>query len=301
MQKLRFSGHESFVCKQLWPKKGFDFLNEGNKFADPDAIVKLGVGKNMVLSIRYWLKALGLIDEDDNSTAIARSILSNEGYDPYMEDIGTIWLFHYFLVTNEYASLYNIIFNDFLKLNFEFTNSTLHNHIKRIATDNNGNSYNEHTVNTDLNVFLRNYSISNRKAKITSFEDDNAGLFLDLEFIKRYDRTDVESKMTEYFVIERKERKSLPKEIFLFAVLDYLKDGNSISLSELVSGHNSVGNVFQLNREGVYQKIEELLKEYNYLQYTQTAGVPVLTFTDKPNPIDVLRSYYEGIHVHTIN
>ena len=47
-----FSGHESFPCKSMWLKKGYDYLVDRNRFTDPDAVVKLGVGKNMVQSIR---------------------------------------------------------------------------------------------------------------------------------------------------------------------------------------------------------------------------------------------------------
>jgi hypothetical protein len=55
--KYTFSGHDSFQCRQLWLKKGYDFVREGKDFNDEDAVVKLGVGKNMVSSIRFWLKA----------------------------------------------------------------------------------------------------------------------------------------------------------------------------------------------------------------------------------------------------
>ena len=53
MPKLTFSGHESFTCRQFWLKKGYDFLIAGHSFADPDAVVHLGVGKNMVSAIHY--------------------------------------------------------------------------------------------------------------------------------------------------------------------------------------------------------------------------------------------------------
>ena len=52
--RYSFSGHESFPCKSMWLKKGYDYLVGHNKFTDPDAVVKLGVGKNMVQSIRFW-------------------------------------------------------------------------------------------------------------------------------------------------------------------------------------------------------------------------------------------------------
>ena len=60
MAKMTFSGHEKFHCRQFWLKKGYNFLLRGDQFTDDDVMVKLGVGKNMVGSIRYWLKAFDL-------------------------------------------------------------------------------------------------------------------------------------------------------------------------------------------------------------------------------------------------
>ena len=48
MDKLSFSGHESFHCRNVWLKKGYDFLQLKHKFSEPTAVVNLGVGKNMV-------------------------------------------------------------------------------------------------------------------------------------------------------------------------------------------------------------------------------------------------------------
>ena len=47
-KRFPFSGHESFQCRSLWLKKGYDFINSGKSFNDEDAVVILGVGKNMV-------------------------------------------------------------------------------------------------------------------------------------------------------------------------------------------------------------------------------------------------------------
>jgi hypothetical protein len=62
--KLQFSGHDSFQCRQLWLKKGYDFVKEGFDFNDEYSVVQLGVGKNMVSSIRFWLKAFNIIDNN---------------------------------------------------------------------------------------------------------------------------------------------------------------------------------------------------------------------------------------------
>lgn len=52
IKKYTFSGHDSFQCRQLWLKKGYDYVQDGKNFKDEDAVVQLGVGKNMVSSIR---------------------------------------------------------------------------------------------------------------------------------------------------------------------------------------------------------------------------------------------------------
>ena len=62
--KYTFSGHESFPCKSLWLKKGYDFVIQEKDFNSPNAVVDLGVGKNMVSSIKYWLKVFGIYDNN---------------------------------------------------------------------------------------------------------------------------------------------------------------------------------------------------------------------------------------------
>jgi len=62
MIKFSFSGHEKFHCRQFWLKKGYDFLTAGKNFSDDDAVVALGVGRNMANSIRYWMKVFDLVD-----------------------------------------------------------------------------------------------------------------------------------------------------------------------------------------------------------------------------------------------
>jgi len=301
MQNYRFSGHETFICKQFWPKKGYDFLTSGNKFSDVDSVVKLGVGKNMVNSIRFWLKSMTLIDENDQITKIAKLIFDDKGFDPYLEDIGTIWFLHYLLVSTGYASLYNIVFNEFLKMKNEFTKDSLQNYLRRLSTNKDGNFYNEKTVKNDINVFLRNYLQSENETKNSNIEDDYSGLFQELGLIKRFVQQEPEKNVEKYYLIEREDRPSLPKEIFLSAILLNNRIGNSVSLNELVSDHNSVGNIFLMNRKGIYQKIEEFLADFSFLSFNRTAGVPLLQFDGKIDPYKVLEKYYENINIHTFN
>ena len=109
-----FSGHESFPCKTLWLKKGYDFVKAEKDFNAPEAVIDLGVGKNMVAAIRYWFKVFGL-NKDAETGWIADYIFDkNTGKDPYMEDLGTLWLLHFLLVYTGEASLYKLFFVVFL-------------------------------------------------------------------------------------------------------------------------------------------------------------------------------------------
>ena len=61
ISKPIFSGHESFACKSHWLKRGYDFVNAGNNFNDDEAVVHLGVGKNMMRVVKIpTLKILEL-------------------------------------------------------------------------------------------------------------------------------------------------------------------------------------------------------------------------------------------------
>jgi hypothetical protein len=164
MNKISFSGHEKFHCRQFWLKKGCDFLQADRKFSDDDAVVALGVGKNMVNSIRYWLKAFNLVDENEQPNQFAQMLLSEHGADRYLEDAGTLWLLHYRLVTSAYATLYSVFFNEFRKARIEFTKDHVLNFLLR-KCDEWGSSVSENSLNADIDVFVKTYLRPKKKLK----------------------------------------------------------------------------------------------------------------------------------------
>jgi hypothetical protein len=61
--KYVFSGHETFPFRYTWLPKGVtNLLKDPELFARDDALVTLGVGKNMVRFIRHWCTAAGAIE-----------------------------------------------------------------------------------------------------------------------------------------------------------------------------------------------------------------------------------------------
>ena len=128
--KYVFSGHESFPCKSLWLKKGYDFVVQGKDFNSPEAVIDLGVGKNMVASIRYWLRVIGVCD-NDQPTWLGNYLFNDEnGKDVYIEDLATLWLLHFHLVFNQNATLYNLFFCSFQKGHDQFGRDQVVTYIK---------------------------------------------------------------------------------------------------------------------------------------------------------------------------
>ncbi len=281
-QNLSFSGHETFVCKQFWLKKGYDFLQQNKKFNDNQAVVDLGVGKNMVNSIAFWLKAFGM-SNTEGLTDMAHFIFDNKiGKDIFLEDIASVWLLHYWLVKTERASIYSLFFNEFVKEKPEFTKEQL----KKWLMNKTEGKISENTIVRDIEVLLRTYL---KPIKSKSIEKDFMNIFVSLELLHQ-DK--------DKYNIQVNEKSNLPAEIFLYAILDNeaFATTNSLNLKDLRFSPQSVGLVFAMNLDGVYEKIKELETLYEgKIVFTETAGNPVLQFKERPEKIQVLIEYYQKI------
>ena len=109
---LSFSGHETFVLRYGWLKKAYEAVcNDRSVFLRDDAVVSLGVGRNMVRSMRHWALASGVLAEEPKSrgtklrpTEFGDFLFGRNRRDPFLEDINSLWLIHWKLSTNELRS-----------------------------------------------------------------------------------------------------------------------------------------------------------------------------------------------------
>jgi hypothetical protein len=283
--KYTFSGHESFQCRNLWLKKGYDYVNSGESFTTLDAMVALGVGKNMVSSIRFWLKAFNIIDNNDHPTALANLLFKeDEGWDEFLEDEATLWLLHYQLIKSGIASTYSLIFNELRKETIEFTKEKYIAFVRRRLEGE--SSINEKTIADDFDVFRKMYLSADEGSK--SIEDSFSGLLTELRLVKSHGKGKEES-----FSIEDSERESLPAEILIYSILENPNYGLSISINNLMNDYNGPASIFSLNRAGLMEKIYEAMEKFEFITYTDHAGVKELQFRENVSPITVLSYYYE--------
>lgn len=286
--KLTFSGHDTFHCRQLWLKKGYDFVKNGNKFTDSEAVVLLGVGKNMVSSIYFWMKAFGLIDKEGNITSLADYIFPSEGKDPYLEDEATLWLLHYNLVNHGLASIYDLIFNHLRKEKIEFTKDNFLVFAERKANEIGFTQFNKKTAATDFDVLTKMYIRTTDQVK--DKEDTFSGLLTDLNLIQE------EKKQNSLYSIPNEIRNNLPEEIILYTILDKHDFQNSVSLNILFQDRNQVGSIFAITKNALMEKLESVANSSKYKKYGITlsdhAGIKELQFTSKPDKFEILNQYY---------
>lgn len=290
--KYCFSGHESFPCKTLWLKKGYDFNKVGKDFNSPDAVVELGVGKNMVAAIRYWYKAFGLKSEDERINWIPYFLFNDlDGRDRYMEDLGTLWLLHFLLVYSNVASLYNLFFIEFQKERRRFDKNQIVTFIKRkMAETNQEHLFNANTVKKDVGVLLLNYCLPRNPQT----NEDYSTLLMDLDLLRQKDKKDEAKNENDkdksfYFNIEGK--KKVTPEVFLFAVLMYkTEEDNTIPFDLL----QDVGLIFCMNDLEVIDMLRALSEQYSdYMTYSDVAGIRQLQFVQQMNPRQIIEQYYE--------
>lgn len=286
--KLSFSGHDSFQCRGLWLKKGFDFIDAGNSFTSEDAVMKLGVGKNMVNAIRYWLRAFGLTKEGDIPTELARQLLTDEtGWDPYLEDKASLWLLHYELIRSQKASTYQLIFNGLRRDKIEFTKTHFLTYATRQAAGQ-GDTVNDNTVKSDFDVFAKMYTRTD--AQIKDRDEGSSGLLTDLNLVRSFRRP----KQEEYYVIANADRPDLPDEVLLYGILTGMDNFSlSVNFNTLLSDPFQVGTVFALNSSGLYAKLERIAANRdNHAVFSDQAGIRELSFIKRPDPFHVLATYY---------
>lgn len=294
--KIKIKGHESFSLREGWLRKGVAAiqLDEYILGDTVKACDELGVGANMVKSIRYWLQAVGLTYEKIAKGSKRCQILTDElgksilEYDEYFEDIGTLFLLHYKLVTNiELATSWYLFFNKFNAK--EFTKDNMIERIKQelsiIAPDTN---VSEKSIIDDCNCIIKTYY--NDKENMIDPEDNLCCPFVELGLLKKLSY----SKNSSDLIIKSSDNKrKLDKLIIFFVILDRLGDNKSITIDQLENQECNIGKVFNLNKNDINEYMDKL-KDANLINITRTAGLNEI-YPKMRDKEKVLEMYYKGI------
>ncbi|EGQ7789044.1 DUF4007 family protein [Vibrio cholerae] len=279
---LTFSGHETFPLRQTWLKKvvkiSTNGLIEKKKFSDPQQLAELGVGKNMLASMKYWALACGVIEEYDNAhfklTELAEKVFSDDGFDPFSESVTTTWLLHWILASSGYKA--TSIYYVFNRLN---TNKFRKNDVKEELENlisSKGKRVSLSSLSKDLDILFRSYSL--KLGGSGRYQEDFAEpVFSELGLINQ-DENGV-------FSFNRGPKESLNNHLFVYALLsfwDALKShSNTLSLDMITYAEGSPGRVFKLDENSVAERLLSIAElTQGKLIWSDSAGIKQILRTD---------------------
>jgi hypothetical protein len=290
-----FSGHETFPFRYPWLKKGFDAaLEAGHVFLRDDAITTLGVGKNMVRSIRHWCLATGVLAENRdrglalNPTKFGARLLAEKGLDPYLEDPVTLWLLHWQIASSRgRAATWFWTFSYFHEP--EFTREALTSALYSWTQTLSGKQVAESSLKRDVEVFLRTY-VPSRQSRGGIAEDSIDCPLVELGLI-----TQPGDGQTYRF--RRGAQQSLSDGILLYSVLRFWEGfsptAETLALHDLGRQPGSPGRLFKIDESSLAERLEviERLTEGS-LFYRETAGLRQLYRKRLLDPNEVLADAY---------
>lgn len=288
-------GHQTFTLRYGWLKKLYDHLCEDPElFHADDAMVRLGVGKNMVASMRFWGVATQMIEPQARGrlyhpTELAHRLLHDDGWDPYLEDMGTLWLLHGLLTTNPTnAYAWYMLFNHYRAVEVsvaqlaEFLGQQLHLQGWDIPAA---------TLEREAECCLRTY----RPPKLWSARPNEDTLASPLSALQLFDALRDERR----FLMERRERPSLPPAIVGYFLLRFWQahapHRAALSVEECLYQPNSPGQVFKLRETAMLNLLEQLEQLTNgALTVDETAGIRQVYRHRSIEPSTLLQRYYEA-------
>jgi hypothetical protein len=292
-KQVAFGRHETFPLRYSWLPKGFQAL-EANPliFNADDATVALGVGKNMVIAIRYWLLASRMIESNGanryHPTRIGRAIFGKQGYDPYLEDEATIWLVHWLIATNpEQATAWYWFFNQFHKP--EFVSQEVATALYDFVTQS-GSKSAATTVKNDAAIVLRMYTRSKGNGRRPLEEALNSPLS-QLNLISQ-------APGGRSYSSSPADREGLSIGILGFTIAELFEsmDVEELPIADLMyskAGYPSPGAVFRLTENALLVKLEQLIQaKPGYFELRETAGIHQLYRLDKADSMCFLKKHY---------
>ena len=268
---ISFKASQSFVLRDGWVQKSFIEMREHpgiNVFSKKDGVIYLGVGSNMVTSIKYWLDSAEIIQPGAKKIPELSELGALiERYDPFLESTLSWNLIHMKLARNyESTPLFWILFN-YLDAAESFTKeSFVEDAIKYLESK--GESPNQQYIEDDFGVLVRSY-ISTGK----SDPEDNMDCPLSsLGLLKQTGRG--QYRKTQISL------ENLDIRVVYYLVKSLIGKKDSATFDDIVSMPEGPCKIFNLDRTTL-MSVFMLLDNAGLVKVTRTAGLNTVYFNKK--------------------
>jgi len=257
------AGHQTFAVRTGWLKKGVDALmtTGPEAFSRDDALVMLGVGKNMVQSIRHWLLAMGVAQLEGRGlcvTDLGRSLFVGERpWDPYLEDDATLWLLHW-QVSRPLSPALSWVWAFHEIAGSGFTKRTLAEAVLTAAQAKLPKAPGAETVARDVDCLLHTYLGPER----TEASPDTLDCPLQmLGLIGLVDRARQDRDREPRYRFQIGPKPTLPPPLFFFALASFWRwrrTTAALTVQDIAQGAGGPGRAFKLDEDSVLEYLDGL-------------------------------------------
>lgn len=281
---FRFSGHETFPCRYTWLPKAFAEIQSSPTALrdDETAMIALGIGKNMVRSLRFWVQASGVAigrrNGEFETTDFGAALLGDRGADPFLEDQRTLWLLHWQIATQSAKPLFawELLFNRWVQSEFSRT-TAVEAFRKEVAARK--KTLSDVTLEQHFDVFLHSYvPTSGRKGEV--LEDNLDCPLVELELIRKVGERAVEldGHREVVYGFHLEDKRSITTELFLYCLGDFWQkrraQDRTLTLRDVTFAPGSPGRVFKLPEPAVRDRLERIeLDSGGSFAYRESASV----------------------------
>jgi len=291
---MRFRAHETFFIRKGWLSKGIK-----NVVADPAVFMGnsgnpmdvLGIGSNMVKSLRYWLQSVGLTTEpaygkkEQSLTAFGELV---KQYDPYIEELGTLWLLHYHLAKNlNNATSWYFFFNEFKLMEFDKDDFVRQlSAFLRMQNEEVSERSLEDDYNCIINTYLSRMKSNPEKVQPESNIDCPLG---ELGLI------DISNKKNKIYRKVSPKKETIHPLVVFAVIIDQACGAKEIKISSLQNDKLNIGKIFNLDIISLTSILYEL-ELLGFLKVVRTAGLDIIKINGDFSFTSSVEEYYKMLN-----
>ncbi|MDF9843749.1 MULTISPECIES: DUF4007 family protein [unclassified Paenibacillus] len=289
---MKYGQHETFHLRLNWLRKGINMIQiKPRFFYEKDAAEIIGLGKNMVQSLRFWITATGIARESKNEENKSIHQLTELGeiintYDPYLDFSDSLSLIHFSLIDkeniNERLFVWYGLFNVFSRASFTKEEVI---HELGIWAAREGEKTSEKSLKRDLDCMLRLYV---RDEQVKDPEDVTQSPLGKLKLLS------ISEESSSVFIKNNHSYKEIGTTALMYALLKYgeANETDNISLEEIEIKPNLWGRIFHLQRSEIINALEELSEHLNYpIHFQRTNRLNTIQLPGI-SPVEYLRYEY---------
>ena len=302
----RFSSADSFVCRYSWlPKLVQGLIVDPDLFTDhSNAMVRLGVGSNMVNSIRFWGIETGFIQLVEKSRSsyepseLGLQILGDGGFDPFIEDISTLLLIHWNISTQK-----NPLFAwDFMLNKWHRADFSLSEILPELTKT---GSSTPASRKRHMELFLRTY-VPTRGHKVEVKEDNLDSPLVELDFVRKVGERqaqteDGERRSEALYSFRFEDKPEITPALFVYCIyrywLEFRNQEKTLTFRDIATERFSIGQVFKLPEHVLRDRLEGLESDSEgLLAYEESASSPMVVVNETNPELKALlkRVYKKG-------